>query len=306
MLQGDAADRLIAEWQAQIARIADNAAQLKAQAWNSLGSWNEADVSRYDRIAMRIDDAAKQAAVASSEGFYSTYYEAPVGGLAASDVPSVRPDPRDPFTTLWHELKMGNPFDAAVESGRSVVEGTTRKHVVTTSRMSGDAWASATGLDVRWRRVLTGVSCKWCALVSTQSYRSAASATFGHDSCDCLIVPTEDPGYSQNIRRSGVLDQQLADRLDRMGVQRGIAEQRAAGLSDRAAANAERRRDEALRRMREESDPAKRQLLESRARKWDREAQRYRSRAAEQRANSTRSSGASGYVTPDGTPVKRP
>jgi hypothetical protein len=306
MLQGEAADRLIVQWQAQVAGIADAAVGAKSAAWNSLGSWNESDIARYDVVAARIDAAAKQAAVSSSEGFYSTLVERPVTGIAADDVASIRPDPRDPFTTLWHQLKMGAQFDDALVSGRGALEGTTRKHVVNTSRMAGDVWAEASGVRMLWRRVLTGVSCEWCALVSTQAYRTAASATFGHDTCDCLIVPTEDPGYSQNVRRRGVLDQGLADRLDDMGVQARLAEQQAAGRSETAAGNAERRRDEALRRLSAETDPAKRQILESRARRWDREAQRFRSRAAEQRARPRSQSDGTGYVTPDGSPAPRP
>jgi hypothetical protein len=306
MLQGEAADRLVAQWQAQVARISQGAVATKASAWDSLGSWNRADIARYDAVAVRVDAAAKQAAVSSSEGFYATLTERPVVGLSADSVPSIRPDPRDPFTTVWHQLKMGTQFDDALASGRAVLEGTTTKHIVNTSRMTGDAWAEASGVRMMWRRVLTGVSCEWCALVSTQAYRSAASATFGHDTCDCLVVPTEDPGYSQNVRRRGVLDQGLADRLDSMGVQRRVAEQQASSRSLNAAANAERRRDEALRRMASESDPTKKQLLESRARRWDREAQRYRAQAAEQAARPRSQGEGTGYVRPDGSPAPRP
>lgn len=306
MLQGEVADRLIARWQAQVSRIATAASTAKATAWDSLGSWNEADIQRYDAVARRIDDAAKQAAVASSEGFYATYMEQPMIGLSPGDVPSVRPDPRDPFTTLWHQLKQGAQFTDALGSGRGVLEGTTAKHVVNTSRMTGDAWSDASGVRMLWRRVLTGVSCEWCALVSTQTYRSSASATFGHDTCDCLVVPTGDPGYSQNFRRRGVIDQGLADRLDDLGVQRRVAEQQASSRSLTAAENAGRRRDEALRRLAAETDPTKRQLLESRARRWDREAQRYRARAAEEAASPRSSDEGTGYVTPDGTPAPRP
>lgn len=289
-----------------MSRISASAASAKSAAWNSLGSWNEADIERYDAVARRIDDAAKQAAVSSSEGFYATYTEGDVVGLSPDAVPSVRPDPRDPFTTLWRQLAQGEPFEEALLTGRSTLEGTMNKYVVNTSRMTGDAWSEVSGVSTLWRRVLTGVSCEWCALVSTQAYRSASSATFGHDNCDCLIVPTPDPGRSQNVRRRGVLDQGLADRLDTMGVQGRLAEQQASSRSLQAASNAERRRDDALSRLGQETDPTKRQLLESRARRWDREAQRFRARAAEQAARPRSTADGTGYVTPEGTPAPRP
>lgn len=45
-----------------------------------------------------------------------------------------------------------------------------------------------------WRRVPIGVTCNWCMTVSTQRYRTAESASFGHghkgvDYCDCQVVP---------------------------------------------------------------------------------------------------------------------
>lgn len=306
MLTGEAADQLVTNWQRQVAQIATRANAAKEQAWRSLGSWNSADVSRFDDLVREIDAVARQATVTTSEAFYSTYMETPTAGLSASDIRTVRPDPRDPFTTTWRQLKNGAEFVDALESGVGTINGTGSKHVANVSRETGDLWAERSGARVAWERRLTGVSCEWCALVSTQTYRSAASATFGHDTCDCLIIPTEPRGYEQNVRRSGVIDQDLADTLDRQGVQGRVAAQQAAGRSDRAADNAARRRDEVLERMRTETDPDKVQILESRARRWDREAQRFRSRAAEERGAARPPRTTTGYVTPDGTPAPRP
>lgn len=194
--------RLTETFQASLARIADRAGRLTAAEWAGLGSWNEADIGRFIEAVDPVWAAARAATVNASAGYYSLITErSPIAvDPRALDLPV---DPRSPFTAYWHGLSEGRPWADALAAGEARASSTGVDLVAGTSRQTATLIA---GTDVvGWRRVTTGNSCVWCSTVATQRYKSAESANFGHDNCDCIVTPIygdRDPGQRINeVRR---------------------------------------------------------------------------------------------------------
>lgn len=335
MLRDAAAQQLTRRFQSMLAKHAANSATATGRVWVGLDAWNEADVATYAGRVQQVHAAAKQTSVNLTSAYLSALTESPVVAVAADRVPTLGPDPREPFTALWRTLEvdaaafedalaewvtdvpsdptLARPvrpsneefFARALEAGRTAAEGRIRTHVFRASRQTGDAWAARSGQEVvGWRRVLTGSSCAWCALVSTQRYLTAESADFGHTHCDCATIPIigeADPGRFINDRVARALDAtdpRLSERIDR-----NRASQAQLDRADAATA----RRDAALAELASETDPERRLRLEQRARKWDDRAASYRAKAAT--AATERISvpaGVTGYVDDAGRPVARP
>ena len=119
-----------------------------------------------------------------------------------------------PFLAHWKALKDGSMWaDAlAVGSARAEAVGT---DLVTGASRELAAMANPTGI-VGWRRVLTGNSCDWCGPIARQRYKSAESATFGHDHCDCIIAPIyadRDPGQVINAEHVSTVASTLPVRV---------------------------------------------------------------------------------------------
>lgn len=304
MLSDEQIQQVTARYQEQLKLIARRTGDTIQSLWSDLGSWDREDIDRFGELLADVIDAAKKVTVELSNGYYSTVVGKRPPAITARDVPSVAPDPEAPFLRLWQQLSQGAQFEDALRSGALEAANDAVGFVNATARRTAPVVVEQTGTrTVGWRRVLTGVSCEWCAQVSTQRYKSADSADFGHRSCDCTVVPIvgdRDPGK--------FINNQLAKRLAESQVSQRIAEGAAPRKTLQAAENAARRRDATLAELQREKNPERRRRLEERARKWDRQANAYKARAAEQRARvrSMRPVGTTGYVTPDGAPAAAP
>ena len=188
---------LTRRFQTIIARIAQRSGVAVTRVWDRLDSYDVADIERFARLAAPVFQASQQSSVAAAVGFYSTLAEIAPPAITAASVP-VAPDVRGPFTVVWRALSNGHDYADAVLAGRSRAEASVSNLVHSTARQTGHSVSQVADMRVvGWRRVLTGKSCTWCATVSTQRYRSAESANFGHDRCDCTAVPIfgdRDPG----------------------------------------------------------------------------------------------------------------
>lgn len=109
-------------------------------------------------------------------------------------------DLREPFLALARALNSGAALEQAVEAGRLRAVGVGESGVQYASRAANLA-AEGDERIVGWTRTLGAGSCEWCVTVSTQRYRSAESAAFGHLRCNCGVDPiigTRDPGRVLN------------------------------------------------------------------------------------------------------------
>lgn len=300
MLADDELAAVTLAYQSQLQALADAAGGGFRRAFIALGSYDRADMDRWLTMIDQLVLATGEAASAAAVGYTATITETTPAAVTAAEHAYLAPLDA-PFLKVWHQLKAGQMWIDAVQAGADTATGLGMDTTQRSARHA--AGRAAPDGVVGWRRVLTGKSCEWCALVSTQRYRSQDSATFGHSNCDCSVVSIigdSDPGR--------VINGELLDRLTDDNVGNRIYDNRLARNSDRAADNAARRRDDTLNELTAEADPARRRRLTERARRWDQQAQTYRARAAEQRARpqKSRPDGVTGYVDPSGVPVPRP
>lgn len=197
MLSEAALVALVRRYQSRLGFLADTAAFAMASAWDRLGSYDEPDVARYTDSTARAATAAREASVRLSAGFYTALGSSPPVPVDPAAIP-VEPATRDPFIAYWQALKSGELWADAILVGHGRAEAVGTNLVVRSARLTGDVTIAATGQQVvGWRRVLRGTSCAWCATVATQRYHSSDSANFGHQRCDCTVVPIygdRDPG----------------------------------------------------------------------------------------------------------------
>lgn len=158
--------------------------------WSTLDTIDEDRVDDFARQAAPVLAGAKQATVATSAGYFALAAETRPVAIRPEDV-TIEPRIRHPFLASWHALNMGRDYEDALRVGRSQASAVGFDFVQETSRLTGDAFAERSGKKMRWYRVPTGKSCDWCIAIAGQSYATAASANFGHDRCDCSVVPAD-------------------------------------------------------------------------------------------------------------------
>lgn len=182
-------DEALRRYNRQIGIYRAHTAGLLVAAWDGLPGIDETDIAAFATAVGVPLAAAKAAAVALSAAFFALVLGIRPVGIRARDV-AVEADLRGPFTAAWHALTMGRPFEEALLVGRSATQAVGFDFVQSTTRRTGDVVAAASGREVRWRRVPGPKSCDWCRKVAGQTYRTAASADFGHARDDCVVVPT--------------------------------------------------------------------------------------------------------------------
>jgi hypothetical protein len=157
-------------------------------AWDRLDAYGEDDVERYAATTRSAVNGAKVATVGLSAAFFAMATRSRPVGVKPDDVPT---EPRidHPFLAAWHAVSEGWPWEEAFQAGRSQASAVGFDFVQSTARRTGDLAAELSGQRVRWARVPGGGSCAWCLTVAGQTYHSAESADFGHDRCDCDVVP---------------------------------------------------------------------------------------------------------------------
>ena len=304
MLSDAEVERLTRKYQSELKKIADRTNVKVKRIWDDLGSWDRSDIERFFELVDAPLTAAKKATVRVSNGYYSRLAGNRPPAFPLDEVASLPPDPATPFLSHWNNLKEGVSWEDSIEQSFADMANDVFDYVQSTARRTADTTAANGGTNVvGWRRVLTRVSCEWCAQVSTQRYRTAESADFGHRSCDCsvvAIVGDRDPGKFINGK--------LLNKLDEANVGERLHQGEAPRRSLKAADNAAARRNQALDDLAGESDPKRRMRLQERARYWDRKAASFKAQAAEQaaRVQSLKPIGTTGYVTPSGAPAPAP
>lgn len=197
-------------FQRQLATLRSRTGERSRDAWDQLGSWDRADIERFERSTAPLFRAARRASVNSSAGYYQlvTDTAVTVGELA------ILPQIEAPFHAYWSALKDGSMWADALAVGAARAEAVGTDLITGASREVASL-ASQRGV-VGWRRVLTGVSCEWCGTVAQQRYKTVDSATFGHDHCDCIVAPIyaeSDPGQRINAEHVSTVASTLPVRV---------------------------------------------------------------------------------------------
>jgi len=145
---------LTKRYQTQLDRISQATGQSIQKVWSELGAHNEADIEGFlERIGSHLT-AAKNATVATSNGYYAFLGTARPGTVRAAAVESEFPV-RDPFISYWQALKSGASEEDALAAGHARVLAAVTDYVTSTGRRTGDHAIEASGQRiVGWRRAL--------------------------------------------------------------------------------------------------------------------------------------------------------
>ena len=152
--------------------------------WRDLGSWDEADVARFQSRVLPVVQAGQRRTVALTDAYLARATRTRPVGLVADDLigAAVRngTDPADvyrrPFVQLWSALSNGAQFmDAMNAAGVRAAQSASTDVSLTMRASAGafDAQAADEARIVGWERVLDPDACAYCATASTQRYRSA-------------------------------------------------------------------------------------------------------------------------------------
>lgn len=175
--------------QRRLELIGGRAGARTGQAFDQLSSYNEADVATFAQATAPTLAAAKSAGVVTGVGLYATLARLRSPRVTARDV-LLDPNPREPFISYWNALKHGHSPADALQSGRSRAMALARNLVISAARRAGDVTMQRAGRRVEaWERVPDAGACEWCESVANDLYRTAESADFGHDRCNCTAVP---------------------------------------------------------------------------------------------------------------------
>lgn len=183
--------------QAALAKLRATTASALVARWDSLGDYS--DDTRWTRIATPVLVAGQSRAIdlqvanlQARLGYKLTFDRSALLAVASIDV-------TEPFVALGRAINAGQDFAAALEAGRARAEGIGESGVQWASRAANHATDDER--IVGWTRTLGAGSCEWCVLVSTQTYKSAESASFGHLRCTCGVDPIigdRNPGAELN------------------------------------------------------------------------------------------------------------
>lgn len=152
--------------------------------WRDLGSWDEADVARFQSRVLPVVQAGQRRTVALTDAYLARATRTRPVGLVADDLigAAVRngTDPADvyrrPFVQLWSALSNGARFMDAMNAAGVRAAQSASTDVSLTMRASADAFDAQAADEARivgWERVLDPDACAYCATASTQRYRSA-------------------------------------------------------------------------------------------------------------------------------------
>ncbi|MFD8315886.1 hypothetical protein [Kitasatospora purpeofusca] len=179
--------------------------------WAGLGTWRDADVTRFQRQTLPALEAG-QRTIASLTATYLEQMHREVLGVASprvdldlEDVTGAATrggvDPADvyrrPFKVVWKALEDGVPFDAARDRGAARLETLAKTDLqLARTRTVRLVTAQQPAVTYVVRELRGEFDCALCLIASTQRYRKEDLLPI-HPGCDCgvrIITATEDPG----------------------------------------------------------------------------------------------------------------
>lgn len=171
-----------------LARQRGAVAAALAAAWDQLDTYDEEAVEGFVARVLPLIEGAKAATVATSTSFNSSMLGVRTPSVPASAI-DVALDLRSPFTATWHALSQARPYQEAVLAGRSAMEATGETYIQSVARQTGDVVAAKAKVRTKWERVAESGSCEWCKDRDGGIYLLASDGDYGHDNCNCDVVP---------------------------------------------------------------------------------------------------------------------
>lgn len=238
---------------ATVQQLADEAERTLGGLWDGLGSWDEPDTARFRELAKPyLQDVARAAQLAAETYSFELTGAVPEPATLLVDDAGARV--LDSFDRYARILGEGGDWESARRSGGRVArivghDTAFRSARITLGQLPGTGW----------QRRVTGKSCDWCLSFARIVFDTAAQASFGHDYCDCLVVPTTEAARHN--------DQIIGERRfdpETYSQRRSLEQQ---------IRTARRRQDEARTAQLDEPDPARRERLSIREQEWETRAE---------------------------------
>lgn len=181
------AERLARTYTAQMAALRDGAERGIGAVWDTLGSYNRADIDPFLTRALPVVEAAQTQAGALTDAYVAQQVQilsgdtVVPGGIAPGDVvgAAVRSGTAPEtvyersFIEVWSNLSDGVLWVDAVARGGHRARQAARTDVSLSGRRASQIAMGDKAHIVGYRRVLDGHSCRFCAVASTQRYHKA-------------------------------------------------------------------------------------------------------------------------------------
>lgn len=246
--------------------LQDTAGDLIGSAWDRFAGLGDLDAADFTGAATVICETTTRQVSTLAVGYMGANDR--LAGHIAPDLRPVLPTIRGgaPSPQVYQrsivearrQISRGATFDEAMAAGRSRAVATARTDVVLANRAEMARGGLARPWVVGYRRVLTGNSCGFCALASTQRYHSADLLPL-HPGCDCdvaEILGAADPGQ--------IINRQLLNELKAAGVPQDVQAARALPDARQAVRNQQQRIQSLRAQIRAETDQLRETRLEQR------------------------------------------
>lgn len=259
------ADRL----HSRLEQLADTTTIRLARIWLAAVASSDAEDVWFTNARPLVEAAATQAVGLTGAYARLSFPRAALAPMSDLIIPDAVARTQDPWGRVWLRLADGDPWDAATSSAEDVVAAVADDATLGVAR---DATTDQLRpLRVKWQRRLNAGACPWCMSMAQYTWDAAHEATFGHDRCRCLAVPSQEIGDSnQTVMDTAGWDKQAERRWKKRDQINRMKESESTAL---------RRSREAGEAARREKDPARRERLEQREMDWETRAER----AAEKR-----------------------
>lgn len=186
--------------QLALAKIRNTTAAELARRWSGLDDYGPGRQPRWRAVAAPVLTAGQNRAIDTQIAYLGARLGERIEFTRAELLALADIDLTEPFIALGRALANGRGMRDAVEAGRLRAHGLGESGVQWAARAANAAVENDERI-VGWTRTLTGLACEWCRMVATQRYRTADSASFGHQRCDCGVDPIigdRDPGRAIN------------------------------------------------------------------------------------------------------------
>lgn len=174
---------LTVAYTAEMARLGDMVGAAIREVFESMPALDRAELAEFIAATKPLAHAG-----ATEAADLASAYLAELSGTmpAAVDLAIDLPALDGPFLHHWHNLTERMPWDESRVTGAGQAEMLGPDAV----KRGANARMGKPGMKTRgFRRCLHPGACEWCQVVSTQLYKSAESASFGHHACRCYVIP---------------------------------------------------------------------------------------------------------------------
>lgn len=167
--------------------------------WKSLGSWDQPDAARFERLAVPTVLAAQRQSVALTEAYLARSLERRPIGVDVADLigAGVRNGTapaevyKRPFVTMWAALGDGELWQDAFNAGLARAQGAAAMDVQLAMARTAQAVGTVDPEIQRFQRVADGSACDLCQEVDGAILNSDEAMPL-HNNCGCGIEPLTD------------------------------------------------------------------------------------------------------------------